>query len=70
MQEVPGQLIGEDFAFFSRAMPSQFYFLGAQGEGNTFYLHHPQVLFNEECIKPGSAFLAQGAIALIDSYRE
>ena len=69
MQEVPGQLIGEDFAFFSRAMPSQFYFLGAQGKENSFYLHHPQVIFDEECIKTGSAFLAEGAIALLNNYK-
>ncbi|HEX9514007.1 MAG TPA: M20 family metallopeptidase [Puia sp.] len=68
--EGSGQLLGEDFAFFSRLMPSQFYFLGAKTEqNNSFFLHHPKVTFNEECIKFGSAFLAEGALALIQSYR-
>jgi amidohydrolase len=70
LREVPGQLIGEDFAFYSRLMPAQFYFLGAQTDpDNSFYLHHPKVIFNEECIKFGVAFLAEGAMVLMKSYQ-
>jgi amidohydrolase len=70
LREVPGQLIGEDFAFYSRLMPAQFYFLGAQTDpDNSFYLHHPKVIFNEECIKFGAAFLAEGAMTLMKSYQ-
>jgi amidohydrolase len=67
--EGTGQLLGEDFAFFSRLMPSQFYFLGAKTEqNNSFFLHHPKVTFNEDCIKFGSTFLAEGALALLSAY--
>jgi metal-dependent amidase/aminoacylase/carboxypeptidase family protein len=66
IQEVSGQLIAEDFSFYSRLMPSQFYFLGAQQEGNTgFFLHHPKVIFNEDCIKLGVPFLVNGAMDMI-----
>ena len=61
-------LIGEDFAFYSRAMPAQFYFLGAQTEGNeSYFLHHPKVTFNEDCIGYGAALLAEGALRLLDA---
>lgn len=66
IQEVSGQLIAEDFSFYSRLMPSQFYFLGAQHNGNTdFFLHHPKVIFNEDCIKLGVPFLVDGAMDMI-----
>lgn len=69
--EGTGQLLGEDFAFYSRVMPSQFYFLGAKTEqNNSFFLHHPKVTFNEECIRFGSTFLAEGAIDLIKSFTQ
>ena len=66
--ESPIHLIGEDFAFYSRMMPAQFYYLGAgpRDGGDPFFLHHPQVIFNEDCIQYGSTFLAEGAIALLD----
>jgi amidohydrolase len=59
-------LVGEDFSFYSRKMPAQFYFLGAKtDENNSFFLHHPQVTFNEDCIKYGAPLLAEGALELI-----
>ena len=59
-------LVGEDFSFYSRAMPGQFYFLGAKTEQNdSYFLHHPRVTFNEECIKYGSSFLAEAALHLL-----
>jgi amidohydrolase len=59
-------LVGEDFSFYSRKMPAQFYFLGAKTEeNNTFFLHHPQVTFNENCIKYGAPLLAEGALQLL-----
>lgn len=64
--ESPIHLIGEDFAFYSRMMPAQFYYLGAGPlQGDNYFLHHPQVVFNEECIKYGAPFLAEGALALL-----
>jgi len=67
--EVTGQLIAEDFAFYSRLMPSQFYFLGAQtAENSEYFLHHPKVTFSEECIPFGVAYLTEGALDLISSF--
>jgi amidohydrolase len=68
VREGHAYLVGEDFSFYSRMMPAQFYFLGAQAEGNdTFFLHHPQVTFNEECIKYGAPLLADGALQLLQT---
>ena len=59
-------LVGEDFSFYSRAIPGQFYFLGAKTDQNDrYFLHHPRVTFNEECIKYGSTFLAESALHLL-----
>ncbi|MBS1664003.1 MAG: amidohydrolase [Bacteroidetes bacterium] len=59
-------LVGEDFSFYSRSMPGQFYFLGANAAGNdSYFLHHPKVTFDEECIKYGARFLAEGALHLL-----
>jgi len=61
-------LVGEDFSFYSRKMPGQFYFLGAKTAHNdSFFLHHPEVSFNEECIKYGAPLLAQGALRLLQT---
>ncbi|HEV2479720.1 MAG TPA: M20 family metallopeptidase [Puia sp.] len=61
-------LVGEDFSFYSRKMPGQFYFLGAKTTKNdAFFLHHPQVTFNEDCIKYGAPLLAQGALRLLQT---
>jgi amidohydrolase len=66
VREGHAYLVGEDFSFYSRIMPAQFYFLGAKTEQNdTFFLHHPQVTFNEECIKYGAPLLADGALKLL-----
>lgn len=63
-------LVGEDFSFYSRNMPAQFYFLGAQTERNdSYFLHHPQVSFNEDCIRYGAALLAEGALELMRTCR-
>lgn len=61
-----GQLIAEDFAFYSRQVPSVFYFLGARtGDGEAYFLHHPKVMFNENCIPMGSTFLTESALHLL-----
>jgi amidohydrolase len=68
VREGHAYLVGEDFSFYSRMMPAQFYFLGAKMEQNdTFFLHHPQVTFNEECIKYGAPLLADGALRLLQT---
>ncbi|CAM4423872.1 N-acetyldiaminopimelate deacetylase [Pedobacter westerhofensis] len=61
-----GQLIAEDFAFYSRQVSSVFYFLGAAvEEQETYFLHHPKVMFNENCIPKGSTFLSESAVRLM-----
>jgi amidohydrolase len=56
----------EDFAFYSRKVPSMFYFLGAQDTAEkTYFLHDSKVVFNEGCIPYGSKLLAEGALALL-----
>jgi amidohydrolase len=73
-QEVfPGGLIkidpmlgGEDFAFYSRKVPSMYYFIGAKNEKDLgYFVHHPRVTFNEDCIPLGSEFLAKAAVELM-----
>jgi amidohydrolase len=64
--ETEAILAGEDFAHYSRKVPSMFYFLGAQHPDNAgYFLHHPRVLFNEDCIAYGASFLANGAIDML-----
>jgi metal-dependent amidase/aminoacylase/carboxypeptidase family protein len=59
---------GEDFAFIANKIPSMFYFLGANNGTNKFFIHDPRVVFDENCIKYGSQFLARGAIRLLEEY--
>jgi amidohydrolase len=66
--EAPAILGGEDFAFYSREVPAMFYFLGARDLAETcFFLHHPMMVVNEECIRYGAEFLSEAAIGLMDS---
>jgi len=56
----------EDFAFYSRKVPSMFYFLGARDNAeNCYFLHEPKVVFNEDCIPFGSKLLCKGALELL-----
>lgn len=56
----------EDFAFYSRKVPSMFYFIGAMSEQKgEYFLHHPKVIFNEDCMVLGSEFLAKSALDLL-----
>ena len=58
----------EDFAFYSRKVPSAFYFLGAMSQQKgEFFLHHPRVIFNEDCLPLGAEFLAKAALRLVNS---
>lgn len=62
---------GEDFAFFSRTVPSMFYFLGARDTADDcYFVHHPKVVINEACIRFGSSFLAKGALSLLKHFAE
>lgn len=69
---VPGPvyLIGEDFSFYSRMMPAQFYYLGAKAEENEeIFLHHPKVTFDENAMQYGATFLAEGALQLMSQVK-
>ncbi|MGZ3862052.1 MAG: M20 metallopeptidase family protein [Bacteroidia bacterium] len=56
----------EDFAFYSRKMPSMFYFIGARDNAEqAYFLHEPKVIFNEGCIPYGSKLLCNGALQLL-----
>jgi amidohydrolase len=56
----------EDFAFYSRKVPSMFYFLGAQDTAEQcYFLHNSKVVFNEACIPFGSKLLSEGALHLL-----
>lgn len=58
----------EDFAFYSRKVPSMFYFLGAKDNSNDrYFLHDSKVIFNEECIPYGSKLLSEGALMLLQN---
>ena len=68
VMETEAILAGEDFAYYSRKVPSMFYFLGAQHPANNeYFLHHPKVLFNEDCIPYGSSFLANAAVEMLNT---
>ncbi|SDG39617.1 M20 metallopeptidase family protein [Chitinophaga filiformis] len=69
LEKIP-LLAGEDFCYYSRKVPSMFYLLGAQDPTSPgYYLHHPKVIFNEQCIPLGASFLAKGAVELLDGFR-
>ena len=56
----------EDFAFYSRKVPSMFYFLGARDTAeNAYFLHDSKVVFNENCIPYGAKLLSEGALNLL-----
>jgi amidohydrolase len=58
----------EDFAFYSRKVPSMFYFLGARDNAEQcHFLHEPKVIFNEDCIPYGAKLLCNGALELLKS---
>lgn len=66
LHEIPPTLGAEDFAFYSRKVPSVFYFIGAMSEQNgAYFLHHPKVIFNEDCLELGSDFLAKSTLTLL-----
>ncbi len=66
LHPIPPTLGAEDFAFYSRKVPSMFYFIGAMSEQKgEFFLHHPKVIFNEDCMVLGSKFLAKSALELL-----
>jgi amidohydrolase len=67
VHEIGPLLGGEDFAFYSRTVPSMFYFIGTNNGSNKFFVHHPEVVFDEACISFGSEFLAEAAVSLLNS---
>ncbi|QHT66385.1 amidohydrolase [Rhodocytophaga rosea] len=65
--ETEAILGGEDFAFYSRKVPSMFYFLGARNSGQeSYFLHHPRMIVDEACISYGAEFLSEAALSLLN----
>ncbi|MDO5654609.1 MAG: M20 family metallopeptidase [Flavobacteriaceae bacterium] len=65
---IPPTMGAEDFAFYARKVPSAFYFIGAMSEQmGEFFLHHPQVIFDEKCLPLGAEFLAEAAVHLLQN---
>ena len=57
---------GEDFAFYSKVVPSMYYFLGAKDTHEPcYFLHHPKVVINEDCMPYGVEFLTKAALHLL-----
>ncbi|MEM8894788.1 MAG: M20 family metallopeptidase [Bacteroidota bacterium] len=66
VSEIDPILGGEDFAFYSRRVPSMFYFLGAKDNAEEcYFLHHPKMVINEGCIPYGVSFLRDAALKLL-----
>lgn len=66
VSEIEPILGGEDFAFYSREVPSMFYFLGAKDTVEPcYFLHHPKVVINEDCIPYGIDFLSKSTLKLL-----
>jgi amidohydrolase len=60
---------GEDFAYFAKAVPSAFIFLGARKDGvDNYPLHNPYFDFNEKALAIGVKVLMTAAIKLGRSY--
>jgi len=59
---------GEDFCYFSQAVPSSFFRLSARNEekGCTYPGHHPKYNFDEESIRYGIAMFAQIVIKYLN----
>lgn len=53
----------EDFAVVSQKVPTTYFFIGMNPEGETPYpVHHPKVVFNEEMMAPAVAVFLTSAI--------
>ena len=53
----------EDFAVVSQRVPTTYFFIGMNPEGETPYpVHHPKVVFNEEMMAPAVAVFLTSAI--------
>lgn len=54
------EMVGEDFAYYSRIAPSAIAWLGVRGFNQEFYdLHSPQFILDEDALENGSHILAQ-----------
>ena len=66
--QVEPMLGGEDFSFYSRTVPSMFYFIGAKDVVDPcYFVHHSIVIINEDCIQLGIDFLTKSALKLLSS---
>ncbi|MGY6649683.1 M20 metallopeptidase family protein [Wenyingzhuangia sp. IMCC45574] len=68
LSKVDPLLASEDFAFYSNEVPAMFYFIGAKDteKEECFYLHHPKMVVNENCIEYGVKFFSKAALKLLN----
>ena len=59
------RMTAEDFAYYSRRVPSVFYRLGTGGDGYNANLHSPDFLANEDAMQLSPAVMAYLAVSLL-----
>lgn len=60
----------EDFGFVSRSVPSLMIILGANANNPAHGLHHPSVLFHEDCLVYGCAAFVQFALTVFINHED
>lgn len=68
--EMPQGMGSEDFAFVSEQVPSAYFALGAGGEDACYHqggMHHPKVIFNEDCLPVGVSVFVSSAISWLNN---
>lgn len=61
------QMGADDFGFFSAALPSCYFFLGAEIAGDRRKIHTPTFDIDEDCLPIGTAILTAAAIKFLES---
>lgn len=68
VQELPMEMGGEDFSYFSREAPGCFFWLGGGFPGEPKRIHHhPRFDVDESCLPVGAALLAEVAVRYLQS---
>ncbi|MFA4987756.1 MAG: amidohydrolase [Candidatus Brocadiia bacterium] len=62
-------MFGEDFGAFTQKVPGALFFIGAGVEKERYPLHNSKVVFNEDVLWRGAAFLAATALTIAEENR-
>ena len=57
----------DDFAWYSKIVPSAMFFLGAKPQGDVYPNHHPKFQLDEEAFTFGSSVISQSVLNLLES---